>query len=165
MIRLRAILISVCTLLPIMPQTVTAETTPQKEMTTTMALYSMSGTFEETREYLISAIEEQGIKISNTSYIARMLERTAADVSHSTKVYRHAQALEFCNATLSHQLAANNPHHIIYCPYIIYIYELEGEKGTIYLSYRKSAAQDRQSNAALTGIEALLEKIIKATLE
>ena len=83
--------------------------------------YRVTGEFSELEAFLRDAIAEQGIKISNISHIGTMLARTGQDIGSSKPVYRHGKAIEFCSAKLSRQMLENNPHDIIFCPYIIYL--------------------------------------------
>ncbi|WP_455205659.1 DUF302 domain-containing protein [Kaarinaea lacus] len=126
----------------------------------------VEGEFAEIKEFLLLAISEHGIKISNTSYISKMLDRTAKEVGSDKKVFIHAEAIEFCSATLSRQMMENNPHNIAFCPYIIYIYELAQQPGIIYLGYRRpffNASHNQDSS--LAKVDEFLKNIISSVTE
>ena len=83
--------------------------------------YRVDGEFDDIKALLVSTIEGRGLKISNTSFISNMLQRTMTDVG-GKPIYKQAEALEFCSAVLSRSMMEADPHHIVLCPYIIYIY-------------------------------------------
>lgn len=126
----------------------------------------VEGEFEETKEFLLLAISEHGIKISNTSYISKMLDRTAKEVGSNKKVFIHAEAIEFCSATLSRQMMEKNPHNITFCPYIIYIYELAQQPGIIFLGYRRPFFNaSHNQDPSLTKVDEFLKNIITSVTE
>jgi uncharacterized protein (DUF302 family) len=93
--------------------------------------------FADVKAFLISAIEERGIKISNILHISDMLQRTGEAVGDNNPIYKKAEAIEFCSAKLSRELMQSDPHNIIFCPFSILIYELAGAPGTTYMAYRR----------------------------
>lgn len=129
-----------------------------------IVIHSTEGDFAEVREFVEMEITGRGMVINNVAYIGNMLSRTAADVgADAAPIYRDAEALEFCSATVSRKMMEADPHNIAYCPYVIAIYELHGEPGTVYVSYRrpKVAAQASEATrAAMAEVEALLEGIV-----
>lgn len=125
---------------------------------------TVPGDFTEVKSFLELAIEDRGIKINNVSHIGEMLQRTAAEVGDSTVIYKNAQAIEFCSATLSRNMMKSNPHYIALCPYIIYIYELPQQPGTIHLSYRNPMVM-APSDTHLQTVDQLLREIIKELRE
>lgn len=128
--------------------------------------YTAFGEFDDIKAFLVSAIEERGIKINNTSYISKMLQRTGEDVGDARPIYKNAQAVEFCSATLSREMMQADPHNIVFCPYTIVIYELVDDPGTIYLSYRRPFYQAGGANpASLTKVDELLSRIIEEVVE
>lgn len=101
--------------------------------------YKTEGDFEMVREDIELAIEGRGLVINNESHIAEMLERTGGDIGDVEDLYEHGRALEFCSAELSRDMMAADPHNIMFCPYIIAVYELTDEPGQIYVGYRRLA--------------------------
>lgn len=131
------------------------------EKTKYRATYSVNAKFEEVREQLESAVGNQGLKINNVSYIGKMLIRTGKDLGFKEKIYIKAQAFEFCSAIISRETMSADPHNIIFCPYVIQIYELAKKPGTIYLSYRRPIPiGSKRSKKSLVAVEILLDKII-----
>ena len=127
---------------------------------------STEGDFAEVREFLEMAITDRGMVINNVAHIGDMLARTAADVG-GKPIYRHAEALEFCSALISRAMMEADPHNITYCPYVIAVYELVEQPGTIYVGYRRPALADDASaatRAAMEQVEQLLADIVAATL-
>ena len=123
--------------------------------------YRVTAEFSELEAFLKDAIAEQGIKISNISHIGNMLARTGQDIGSAKPVYRHGKAIEFCSAKLSRLMLESNPHDIIFCPYIIYIYELSTEPNQVYLAYRRLRYNTgNAANPVFAQIEALLDEII-----
>jgi len=128
--------------------------------------FQVDGDFSEIKDFLLQSITERGIKISSTSYISKMLERTREDVGGGKHIYKNAEAIGFCSATLSRQMMESNSHHIVFCPYTIVIYELASQPGTIYLSFRRPFYSDATLNdKSLTDIDILLTDIIKDVIE
>lgn len=126
------------------------------------ATWVVQAKFEDVREQIIAAINGKGLKINNISYIGKMLIRTGKDLGFKRQVYTQAQAFEFCSATVSRATMEADPHNIIFCPYIIQVYELADKPGTVYVSYRRPAIiGDAASKKSLVAVEALLDNIIK----
>jgi uncharacterized protein (DUF302 family) len=90
-----------------------------------------------------------------------MLSRTAKDVGASVQVYEEAEALEFCSAVLSRKMMEADRHNIVFCPYVISVYTLPGEKDRVYLSYRRpEIVGSEASRQSLQEVEDLLDSII-----
>lgn len=127
---------------------------------------TVAGAFDEYRELLALAISNRGIKISNISHISDMLQRTKSAVGSTVDIYTHAEAVEFCSATLSRQMMEADVHNIAYCPYIIYIYELADKPGQIHLTFRQlPVLGSRQSREVLTKINGILKAIISEVVD
>jgi len=128
--------------------------------------YTAFGDFNDIKAFLISAIEQRGIKISNTAYISNMLQRTGEDVGDAKPIYKHAEAIMFCSAKLSRDMMQADPHNIVFCPYTILIYELARDPGTTYLSYRLPYYQaGAENHASQTKVDELLSRIIEEVVE
>ncbi len=131
-----------------------------------MRMYSVTGSFADVRDDLELAITGRGIKINNISYIGKMLRRTARDVGATREIYRHAQAFEFCTARISRATMEADPHNIVFCPYIIAIYELADEPGRVYLSYRlPQLVGDAASRKALQAVADLLDGLVREVVQ
>jgi len=126
-----------------------------------MRLFSLEGNYEDTREYLKLAITERGMVINNISHIGKMLARTHKDVGAGKQIFVRAEALEFCSSVISRQMMEADPHNIVFCPYIIAIYTLPGEKNRVYLAYRRPLpVGSPASKKSLLAVEKLLQDIV-----
>lgn len=99
--------------------------------------YKVEGSYEDVRVDLDYAITGRGIKVNGVSHISDMLVRTGKDIGRTKKIFAHAEAIQFCSATLSRNMMEADPLNIVFCPYIIYIYSLPTEKNIVYIGYRK----------------------------
>jgi uncharacterized protein (DUF302 family) len=127
-------------------------------------IFKSQGRFEEVRALLQSAIEGKGLKINHTNKIAAMLDRTGKDMGETSNPVIEGEQFEFCNATLSRQMMATDPHTIVLCPYGISVYMLPGDK-TVYLAYRKMpATRNPGLRKTFKAIERLLADIIQEAL-
>lgn len=117
--------------------------------------YKFNGSYEDVRVDLDYAITGQGIKVNGVSHISDMLERTGKDIGRTNKIFAHAEAIQFCSATLSRNMMEADPMNIVFCPYIIYIYSLPKEKNTVYIGYRK--LPQLESEASKKAVAAVLK--------
>lgn len=123
---------------------------------------SVTGEFADIKAFLTSAIEERGIKISHVSHISDMLQRTGEAVGDKTLIYKQAEAIEFCSASLSREMMRTNPHNIVFCPFSILVYELASAPGTTYLAYRRPYYHsDGKNNSTQSKVDDLLSGIIQ----
>ena len=77
------------------------------------------------------------------------------------KIFKQAEALEFCSATVSRRMMEADPHNIVFCPYIIAIYTLPSEKDKVYVAFRRPLpVGSDESRLSLVAVEKLLEDII-----
>ncbi|MDH5443905.1 MAG: DUF302 domain-containing protein [Gammaproteobacteria bacterium] len=127
-----------------------------------MRMYVVNNSYEFVRDDLELAITGRGIKINNISHIGAMLARTGKDVGAKKKVFEHAEAFEFCSATVSRATMEADPHNIVFCPYIIAVYSLPGEKNKTYLSFRRpTLVGDKASRTSLQKVEDLMKSIVE----
>lgn len=127
--------------------------------------YKVTANFKEVRDQLETAIGSKGIKINNVSYIGKMLIRTGKDLGFKKEIYTGAQAFEFCSATVSRFTMEADPHNIVFCPYIISVYELADEKGTVYMTYRRpTIIGSEASKKSLHDVEKLIDSIAQEAL-
>jgi uncharacterized protein (DUF302 family) len=138
----------------------------QNAQTKNITRYAVKGDFNDTKAFLTSTIEGRGIKISSVLHISDMLQRTGEAVGDTTPIYKHAEAIEFCSASLSRQMMLANPHNIVFCPFSILIYELANSPGTIYLAYRRPFDRlEGKTDASRTKIDELLRGIVEETVK
>lgn len=135
-----------------------SDVTSRKYMTT----HIIKDNFEFVRDSLKEAIADRGIKINGVNHIGKMLHRTAAATGGTKKVFKIAEAYNFCSSLLSRKMMEADPHNIAFCPYIMTIYELNDQPGVVYLSYRKPLLVGNQkSRDALKEVADLLDGIAK----
>ena len=126
-----------------------------------MRMYVVNSSYEFVRDDLELAITGRGIKINNISHIGDMLARTGKDVGASKQIFEHAEAFEFCSATVSRATMEADPHNIVFCPYIIAVYSLPGEKNRTYISFRRpTLVGSAASKDALQKVEDLMSSIV-----
>lgn len=131
----------------------------------TAVVSKTTGTFEEVKENLTTALTNRGMVVNNVAHIGDMLARTGKDIGKANPVYVKAEAIEFCSATISRKTMEADPHNIAYCPYVIAIYVLPKEPKTVYVTYRKpTGTGSKASNASLAEVEKLLRELVKETL-
>ena len=131
-----------------------------------MKMFTIEDSFENVRDDLKMAIIGRGIRINNVAHIGEMLRRTAKDVGASKEIFAHAEAFEFCSATLSRNTMEADPHNIVFCPYVITVYSLPGDKDKTYISFRRpQAVGTEQSKAALRAVEKLMTEIVAELAE
>lgn len=116
------------------------------------------GNFVDTRDAVVTAIENRGLVINTTSHIGEMLDRTGSDLGKARRIYEQAEILEFCSAALSRQMMEAEPHEIVNCPFTIAVYTLAGETGTTWVGYRRPQGKSVQV------LERLLADIVAEAL-
>lgn len=127
-------------------------------------VFKTQGKFRDVRDNVAMAIEGKGLKITHSNYIAAMLDRTGADLGLTTKIYEHAEQMEFCSATVSRDMMKADPHAIVLCPYSLAVYQMPNDKH-VYIAFRKPpAVSDPETRKALGEVEKLLREIVKDAL-
>lgn len=99
-------------------------------------LYTKKGDYAEVRQDLEDGIINRGYVIDFKGAIGNMLARTRTDVGSTKKLYKNAEFLIFCSASLSRATMEADPHAIAFCPYAMTVYELAAKPGTVYVSHR-----------------------------
>lgn len=131
-----------------------------------MKRYAVKADFSEVMEDVEMAITEQGLVINNISHIGNMLERTRKAAGSSKRLFLEAKAVEFCSATVSRQMMEADPHNIVFCPYIIFVYVLPEQPDIVYLAYRRPIpVGSDESRNSLNAVELLLDEIIHAVVD
>jgi len=102
-----------------------------------MVRRQVASSFTDTRDAIVTAIENRGIVINYTAHIADMLERTGAEIGATKKIFDQAETVEFCSASLSRKMMESSPHYIVLCPFTISIYTLPGDTRGTWVAYRK----------------------------
>ena len=131
-----------------------------------MTTYKVKDQYDFVVDAIKEAIGDRGIKINGVNHIGKMLHRTAGAVGATKKMFIHAKAYNFCSSTLSRATMEADPHNVVFCPYIITIYDLVDEPGYVYITYRKPlVVGNAASKKALKAIGDLLDGIVKDAIE
>lgn len=124
-------------------------------------VWTVQGDFRDVKQDIVTTIEAEGLVVSYTAYAANMLARTSEAVDDAKPVYDQGESILFCKADLSHELARQDPHNIVLCPYSISLYTLVEAPTTTYVSVRLPALQV----PAYIAVHDLLEQIVERALE
>ena len=129
-------------------------------------LFKVEAEFDDVKFDLENAIVNAGLKIIYHGNIGEMLARTGGEVGSKDKVYEHAEFFTFCSAPNSHATMNADPRNIGFCPYLLYVYQLSGDKGITYVGYRRPIAGGSDaSKKALKTLDNFLEKLVKEAVE
>ena len=129
-------------------------------------LFKVEAAFDDVKFDIENAIVNAGLKIIYHGDIGEMLARTGGEVGSKKKVYAHAEFFTFCSAPNSHATMNADPRNIGFCPYLLYVYQLAGDKDITYVGYRRPiAAGSDASKKALLVLDKFLEKLVKEAIE
>ncbi len=125
-------------------------------------VWQVEADYQDVRDDLQDAIESRGMVVSYISHAKAMLDRTGKDLGYQDSVYpQGAEIFLFCKADISQKLVRVNPHHVVLCPYAIAVYDIAGEPGKVYLSYRVPPANTPE----YMPVEKLLREMIESIVE
>jgi uncharacterized protein (DUF302 family) len=113
--------------------------------------FPYDGSFDDATFSVESAIVDKGLVIDHVSHTGEMLERTRGDVG-GEKLYEAADIYLFCSATVSRQVMEQDPALIAFCPYSIFITDIEGKVEVGFRNYPEGP---------MDAVEALLESIVQ----
>ncbi len=116
-------------------------------------LYDFDGDFEDAAFSVETAIIDQGLVVDSVSHIGTMLQRTAADVGATTRLFENAEIYQFCSAVLSRKVMEADPTNIVFCPYSIFVIEPADGSGKTRIGHRI------MPDGPMKEVEALLERI------
>ncbi len=134
--------------------------------TETYVEYKINGVYADVRDDVELAITGRGIKINTIAHTGDMLIRTGKDIGAKKVIYKHAEAFEFCSATISRATMEADPRNFMFCPYIIYVYQLSQDKNTVYVMYRRPTYDsNKKSNKTLKAVETMLKNIISEVIQ
>ena len=129
-------------------------------------IYMKSGTYEDVKFDLEDAIVNRGFKIDFKGKIGEMLKRTAGDVGAKKSVFKNAEFFTFCSARISRRAIEADPRALGFCPYTLFVYELESEPGKIRVGYRRPALiGSAETRKLLTALDKLLDQIARSALQ
>lgn len=121
-----------------------------KQMSDHAVTYAFDGSFDDATFAVESAIVGQGLVIDYVSHTGDMLERTKGDVGSDVKIFEAADIFLFCSATVSREVMEADAANISFCPYSIYVTDIDGDVRVGYRTYPKGEMQKVQ--ALLDGI-------------
>ena len=125
-------------------------------------LYRSKGSYDDVRFELNNAIIARGLNIQTTGNVAEMLDRTAADLGATKKIYKAAEYVSFCSAKISRQMMEADPANLVFCPFVIVIYETADKPGETIVAYRPPVPTGSgASKAAIAEADKLLEGIAR----
>ncbi|MFN7026476.1 MAG: DUF302 domain-containing protein [Pseudorhizobium sp.] len=110
--------------------------------------------FEDVVADLQDAIVNRGYVVDYHGRIGDMLARTADDVGAAKALYRNAEFMQFCSATVSRKAMEADLENIGFCPYVLFVYEAETAPGTVRVGFRRLPAGDGRDD-----VNTLLEEI------
>jgi len=123
--------------------------------------YVVEGEYEDVRYDLEDAIVARGLTVDHVSHVSDMLQRTAGVVEGATQIYKKGEQFQFCSAKLSREAMQADPANIVFCPYMVFMYERVDEPGKVHVGYRKlNEIGSERSIKALNAVNTLLKGII-----
>ena len=124
--------------------------------------YTIKADYADVLQEADDAIVNSGLTIDFRGNISDMLDRTSKDLGATMRVYKNADFMQFCSASLTRNMMEADPANMGVCPYIVFVYETVKNPGTITVGFRRPiGAPGEASKKALDKIEALLESIVK----
>jgi hypothetical protein len=130
-----------------------------------LKLYHVDGKFEDVKQDVELVVEARGFKAERPLLIGEMLTRTGKDLGATKQIFGHAEAIQFCPASLSRRTMEADPANIVHCPYTIFVYTLPAEKNKVYVGYRRIAPSGSiASQAVLKEVDALLDGMVREAL-
>ncbi|HJW25965.1 MAG TPA: DUF302 domain-containing protein [Rhodocyclaceae bacterium] len=112
--------------------------------------------YEEVRQALVEAIENEGLVPGAVSHFGDMLHRSDATLHHGGDIYARAEIFSFCSIAVAAKLVQENPDRIVDCPLTIALYRLKGSQA-VTLVFRP-----REESAAAND---LMRRITERTAE
>ena len=117
--------------------------------------------FQAASDALIEAIEAEGLVVSARIPFNLMLERTAAAVERKASPFSNVEVVQFCSSLLAWQLLEEEAAQVALCPLSITLYQVAGEAGEMFLTYRSPG----QSTAGRMKAEKLLQRLVDRSIE
>jgi len=117
--------------------------------------YKVDQDVDEVLFSLENEIIGRGLKIDSVSHVGDMLVRTQIDVGATRQIYRTAEVMTFCSATLSRKMMEINPANISFCPYKIFVFATMEEPDKTIIGHDTFPAGEMKE------VEAYLDAIVK----
>lgn len=122
--------------------------------------------FDDVRFELGNAVVAKGFAIQSEGNVARMLDRTAADVGAGKPVYKNGEFVAFCSAKYTRMMVEADPSNFGNCPFLVFAYETVANPGETVVGFRGlGSPKTDASKAVFAEIEAMLDAIVKETLK
>jgi uncharacterized protein (DUF302 family) len=121
-----------------------------KQMSDNAITYTFNGDFEDATFAVETAIVGQGLVIDYVSHTGEMLERTKGDVGSDVTIFNAADIFLFCSAKISREVMEADAANISFCPYSVFVTDMNGEVRVGYRTYPEGEMQKVQ--ALLDGI-------------
>ncbi len=115
-------------------------------------VYDYDGSFDDATFGVESAIVGRGLVVDWVSHVGEMLERTKADVGSDVTIFDNADIYMFCSATLSRKVMEADSKNIAYCPYGVFVTEMDG---AVQVGYRN------QPDGVMQEVQTLLDDIAR----
>lgn len=128
-----------------------------------MVIYQSEESFEDVIDNIKIAIEERGMLVSGTLHVSDMLNRTGPDLGYK-QIFEQAESVEFCSASISHQMTQVAPENMTICPFTISVYIKADEPDQLYVAYRRQTLAGDAAKVTASIYE-LLDGIIKESIE
>ncbi len=128
-----------------------------------MVIYQSEEPFEDVIENIKMAIEERGMLVSGTLHVSDMLNRTGPDLGYK-QIFEKAESVEFCSASISHQMTQVAPENMTICPFTISVYIKADQPDQLYVAYRRQTLAGDAAKVTASIYE-LLDGIIKDSIE
>ena len=124
--------------------------------------YTLKADYADVLQDADDAIVNVGLTIDFRGNISMMLDRTGKDLGATMRVYKNADFMQFCSASLTRGMMEADPANMGVCPYIVFVYETVKNPGTVTVGFRRPiGAPGDASKMALDKIEVLLDSIVK----
>ncbi len=99
--------------------------------------FTTEAPFAEVIADLEDAVVNRGYVVDYHGHIGDMLARTAGDIAGAKPLYKAAEILQFCSATVSRKAMEEDIANIAYCPYVLFAYESAEDPGKVTLGFRR----------------------------
>ena len=132
---------------------------PALALSAPYAVYESESDFDTVMDGAKSAIAERGLYINNVMHLGEMLARTGKDLGIGGPLYARAESIEFCSATLSRKMIAEDPNRLVNCPFILSIYTLPGQEGKTYVVHRNVPAEETANSAVMREVAEMLKGV------
>jgi len=118
--------------------------------------YAFDGDFDDATFAVESAIVDRGLVIDWISHVGEMLDRTGGDVGSNVRIFDNADIFMFCSAVLSRKMMEADPMNIAFCPYGVFVADIDDQVVVGYRTLPDGVMQEVQN---------LLDSIAREAIE